>query len=88
MLVPRRHVEVERDSRQVVELEQEHRAVDAVVEDGVLIRAADPAQVGLVQAGGDVAHPERGVVRSQPADVGLDQRRGELLLARRERIEP
>ena len=57
----------------VVELDQDDRAVDAVVEDRVVARAADPGETGLVEVRLDLGHPHSGVALPHVVDVEPDQ---------------
>src|SRR2546428_14045204 len=63
----------ERDPGLVVELDQDDRAVDAVVEDAVLLAAAHPGEVGLLQVLLHLDHLGFGVAGAGTSDVRLDQ---------------
>ena len=63
-VVPRRGVVVEHDPALVVELDEEDRAVQAVVEDVVLAEAAPPGEPGVGQVPGDLLQAEGGVARA------------------------
>ena len=61
------------DGPLVVELDQDDRAVDAVVEDRVVAGAANPGEVGVIEMGLDLGHPHPGVSLAHVVDVDADQ---------------
>ena len=65
---------VEGDAALVVELDEDDRAVDTVVENRVVAGAAHPGKVGLVEVMLDLLHADGGVAVVHVADVLADHR--------------
>ena len=57
---------------QVVELDQEDRAVDAVVERALLAMLADPAEIGLRQVLFYLVHADLGMAWTNAPAIELD----------------
>ena len=57
----------------VIEFDENNRAVDAVVENGVIARVADPGEVGSVEVGFHFFHADVGMALVQVANVEADQ---------------
>src|SRR4051794_30635990 len=61
---------VEHDTGVMVELDEDHRAVHAVVERRVVVEASVPREPRLVDVRGNLFHPHLGVPGTGPIDVG------------------
>src|SRR5207245_11138119 len=68
----------------VVELDQDGRAVDPVVEDTVLVSAAHPREVRMVEMALDLVPSRLGVARPDTSDVRLEHVEQHALLGCRE----
>src|SRR5690348_1199056 len=60
-VIPGRFVAVERDAGLMIELDEDHRAVNPVVEDILVARSAHPDEMGAVKMLTDGLQPELGV---------------------------
>src|SRR5438445_7475346 len=87
-VLTRGRIVVERHPALVIELDQDDRAVDAIVEDAVLLDAADPGEARLGQVARDLVASHLGVARTDAADVGVEQPAEETLLAARQLVVP
>ena len=56
----------------VIELNHDYRAVDTVIENGVVIGGTDPGEKGVVQMGSDFLHGDCCMGVSEITDVGLN----------------
>jgi hypothetical protein len=70
----------ERDTPLVVELNDDHRTLDAIIENAVVIHAAHPAKVGITQMALHFLHPHLGMIRASPADMQLNQTKQKIVL--------
>ncbi|WUB32433.1 hypothetical protein OHA51_47440 [Streptomyces sp. NBC_00589] len=61
----------------MLELDEQHGTVDAVVEDPVRIAVTDPREVRVGLVGEDLGHPDAGVTRVRPARVQRGQLPGQ-----------
>lgn len=57
-VLARGHVVVEHDPGLVLELDEDHRAVEAVVEGAVRSAVTDPGETGVREMGGDLVHAD------------------------------
>ena len=64
--------DVEHDSGVLVELHEDDRAVDAVVERLVVSRPAEPGEPRVVKMGGHLLGPDHRVVGSGPTEVDAE----------------
>src|SRR5712691_3163196 len=85
-VIARGRIVVERHAALVIELDQDHRTVNAIVEDAVLLDAADPGEARLGEVARDLLAAHPGVAGTDPADVGVEQPPEEMLLAARELV--
>src|SRR5947207_6803975 len=69
-VIARGRVVVERHAALMIELDQDHRTVDAIVEDAILLDAADPGEARLGEMTRDLVASHLGVARTDAADVG------------------
>ena len=69
-----------RDTPLVVELNDDHRTLDAIIENAVVIHAAHPAKVGVPQMALHFLHPHLGMIRASPADMQLNQTKQKIVL--------
>ena len=76
----RRRVVVEDDPALVIELDQHHRTVDAVIKDAVVGGLAVPQEERLVEVGADFLHLDTVVPRPQPTGVDLHESQQRRLL--------
>src|SRR5215813_3130360 len=83
-MIARGLVVVERDAALVIELDQDDRAVDAVVVDAVLRHAADPREAGLVQVPRDLFAAHSSVAGTDATEVRVEQPSQQALLAGRQ----
>ena len=60
-----------RDAPLVVELNDNHRAVDSIVENTVVVHAAHPAKVSIAQVLLDFLHSHPSMIRSHASDMKL-----------------
>src|SRR5678815_3791574 len=65
-------VSAERDTPLVVELNDDHWTLDAIIENAVVIHAAHPAKVCIPQMPLNFLHPHLGMIRASPADMQLN----------------
>ena len=79
-MISRGLVVVQEDAILVVKLDENHRAVHPVIEDAVLISAAHPGKVGIVEMLPYLVHFELGVIGTHSVDIGADQIEREGLL--------
>jgi hypothetical protein len=70
----------ERDAPLMVELDDDHRALDAIIKNAVVLHAAHPAKVGISQMALYFFHSYLSVVRPHPADVQLNQAKQQFML--------
>lgn len=68
------------DRSLMIELNENHRAVDPVIEDGILRHTANPCKVGLCKVLLDFGHSHPGVSFFQVADEEVDQIKQSALL--------
>ena len=87
-VLPDRLDAVERDAGLVVELDEDHRAVDAVVEDVLLTDSTHPQEMRVVEMLPDGFQPELGVAFPQLAGREGGQPQELLALARGEAGRP
>ncbi len=80
---PRWLVVVQRDSAQVIKLDQQHRTMDAVIKD-TLVHAAGPRHMRAIQLLLDFSHAHAIVASHHAPDVHIDQLQEQRLLSRRE----
>ena len=62
-----------RDTPLVVELNDDHRALDAIIENAVVIHAAHPAKIAIVQLALYLFHLQPRMVGAHAADVMFHQ---------------
>src|SRR6266850_3291598 len=63
----------ERDTPLVVELNDDHWTLDAIIENTVVFHAAHPAKVGIPQVPLHFLQPYLGMIRPRPSDMQLNQ---------------
>ena len=72
-VVARRLLVPQRDAALVVELYKDHGAVDAIIKDALVVKAAHPRKVSISQMLFDLFHSDARVARSNVADICFDQ---------------
>ena len=72
-VVARRLIVVDRDAALVVELDQDHRAVDAVIERAGRIAVSHPGEPGLVQMRRHFVEADIGMAGAGASDIDVDQ---------------
>ena len=80
-VVARRLVDVQRDSALMVELDEDDRAVNPIVENALLVRAAHPREVGLRKVFLNLCHLDLGMALWHSIDIRANQVEHEGLLA-------
>lgn len=64
----------------MIELDQQHRAMDAIIENAVFFHAADPGKVSVFEVRMGFGQFDRRVAGPQFADVNFDQLRQQIML--------
>ena len=64
----------------MIELDQQHRAMDAVIEDAVFFHAADPGKTSVFEVRMGFGQFDRRVTGPEFADVNLNQLRQQIML--------
>ena len=70
----------ERNAPLVVELNDDHRTLDTIIENAVVIHAAHPAKVGIPQVPLHFLQPYLGMIRPRPSDMQLNQTKQQIVL--------
>ena len=69
-----------RDAPLVIEFNDDHRTLDAIIENAVVIHAAHPAKVGIPEMPRYFLHPHLGMIRPRPSDMQLNQTKQQIVL--------
>ena len=64
----------------MIELDQEHRVMDAVIENAVIFYAANPGKIGVLEVPLGFGHFNCCMTRSKFADMNLNQLRQQIML--------